>query len=219
MAGVISAMGVIVPLLLAFILVIGLGTLLLDYPSLVPSPLSAEPSLAPVSFWPFSSLLYTSYNLLTGISILVPLGGMIESRKIKAGVVLGSLGIGCSALVILLALLTHYPEVKSYQVPMLYLAGQLYPPLSPVYGLALLAGMYTAAVGCLYGFSARWSSPFAGGRFKVMVLGGSLLGFIAAQFGFSTLVRTLYPLAGLAGLFVLGAVTYRFLTRRLNRFS
>ncbi|NPV90790.1 MAG: hypothetical protein HPY50_08460 [Firmicutes bacterium] len=219
MAGVVSAMGVIIPVLLVFILAIGLGTLLQNYPALTSSTPAAEPSLAPVSFWPFSSLLYTSYNLLTGIAILVPLGGMVEHGRIKGGAVLGGLTIGCTALVILLSLLAHHPQVKSYQVPMLYIAGQLYPPLSSVYSLALLSGMYTASVGCLYGFAARWSSPFAGGRFKALVLCGSLLGFIAARFGFSTLVRILYPLAGLAGLFILGSITYRFLSRLLNRAS
>ena len=215
MAGVISAMGMIIPLLLFFIMAIGLGTLMHGFNALT-SASTAQPHLAPVSFWPFSSLLYASYNLTTGVAILAPLGGMVKPELIRKGVALGSLGIGASALAILLGILIHYPQVRNCQIPMLYIAGQLFPPAQALYSLVLLAGMYTAAVACLYGFAARWSSPFLGTRFKWLVIVSSAIAFIAAQAGFSTLVRYLYPLAGLAGLFLLAGLTYHYLKRNIR---
>lgn len=219
MAGVISAMGVIIPLLLVFILLVGTGTILLGFPHLAAVPYSADPSLAPVSFWPFSSLLYASCNLVIGVAILGPLGGMAEKRFIKRGVFWGGLGIGGSALAILLAVLIHYQEAGTYQIPMLYIAGQLLSPLPALYSLVLLAGMYTGTVGSLYGFAARWSSPFYGIRFKLLVAASSLGAFAAAQIGFSSLVRLLYPLAGLAGLVMLGGIAYKGFLGGLRRLT
>lgn len=102
---------------------------------------------------------------------------------------------------------------------MLYIAGQLFPTAQAIYSLVLLSGMYTAAVACLYGFAARWSSPFQGARFKWLVVCSCAAAFLAAQASFSALVRFLYPLAGLAGLFLLACLTYHYLKRNIKALS
>jgi len=213
--GVISAISYVVPLLLVSILGISLGTLLAGYPELSMAWAWAQPFKAPVSFWPLSALIYASYNLVLGVAVLAPLGALAGSKNIlKKGAFYGGLGLGAGALAILLAILVHYPLAAGYEIPMVYIAGTFSPLVQIGYSIVLTAEVYTTAVGSLYGFAARLAQ-FGVFRFKWLVVGSRGAAFGAGLLGFSNLVRVLYPLVGIAGLLMLGGLTYGYLKEKL----
>jgi uncharacterized membrane protein YkvI len=147
-------------------------------------------------------------------AVLAPLGAVAEDRRaVFRGGALGGIGLGAASLMIYLALTVSSAETRGLEVPLLHLAGQIAPLVGAMFSMVLLAEIYTTAVGALYGFSARLTVQFqAEERRHVtptrLIVGVSVLAFLASLFGFSNLVSTLYPLQGYGGIVFLIALLY-----------
>lgn len=214
-SGVITAISNVVPLLLVSFLGIAIATLILTPIDPYAVARWAQASRAPVPFWPLSAIIYVSYNLVLGISVLAPLGKHVDNSKIiQKGALYGGIGLGIGALAINLTLLANVPAISGYEVPMVFIAAQFSPVIQGAYSIVLLAAIYTTAVGSLYGFAERITDQ--GTRtFKWLAIGTSLVAFVAGQLGFSNLVRILYPTAGYAGLLMLAGLLYGYAKERL----
>lgn len=214
-SGVINAISFVVPVLLISVLGITVATL-------VTSPLNpgevtdwARASRPAVPSWPLSAVTYVSYNLVLGVSVLAPLGKHVKNPKtLQKGALLGGIGLGIGALAINLTILSRIPEAAGYEVPMVFIAAQFSPLIQIVYSVVLLAEIYTTAAGSLYGFVERITDQDKP-LFKWLVIGTGIVAFAAGQFGFSTLVRVLYPAVGYAGLLMLGGLLYGYAKERL----
>lgn len=214
--GVINSISFFVPVLLASVL--GISII-----SLINTPIDfsavgqwAQPSRAPVPFWPLSAINYVSYNMLLSVAVLAPLGRLAKKNPqiLNKGALYGGIGLGVGALAIHMALLTNIPAVSGYEVPMIYIASRISPAFQLGYSIVLLAEIYTTAVGSLYGFIIRITDQESP-KFRRLVIGTSVVAFAASQLGFSTLVRVLYPAVGYAGLLMLGGLLYGFFRERL----
>lgn len=191
---VIDAISILVPFLIIAVLGIGLYIIL-------SCPLDlrwSSPASATLPRWYLSGPVYVSYNLTLSIPILAPIGALATPQSLKKGAFLGALGLGVSALVILLTILVTAPEVTDFEIPMLVAAGKVSPSIRFLYTLVLISEVYTTAISSLYGFVARlfpensrWFKPFT-----IIVAACS---FLAGQLGFSQIVATVYPVAGIAG--------------------
>lgn len=212
--GVINAISFVVPVLMASVLLISAATLVSTPLDLNTVSQATQPSRAAVPFWPLSALNYASYNLVVGVAVLAPLGKMADRSILRKGALFGGVGLGVGASAINLALLAYFPETAGYEIPMAYIVGQLSPAFRVVYIIALLAAIYSTAVGCLYGFAVR-ITDYGKPLFKWIIIGTSLVAFGASQFGFTTLVRILYPAVGYAGLLMLAGLLYGYLKERL----
>jgi len=174
----------------------------------LPSPVTTS--------WPFSSVLYVSYNLLLAIAILAPLG--VESKNRKSliyGAILGGLGLGIGILAINLAIISAVPQILPFQVPMVFLASHLNPILAYAYGFILILEIYTTAVSILYGFVARVS--FSQTQRILWAAMASLGALFAAQLGFSRVITTIYPLMGFMGLFFIASILWSQVRDPLSR--
>lgn len=209
--GIIKAISIVVPFLIITALGVSLFSLFNTAPNMYLSKnVHFDTSLT--RNWIWSAVLYTSYNTASAIAILGPLGAESRNRKtLVNGAILGGLGLGLGAIAIYLALLAHLGEIATLEVPMIYLASLLSPAVKGIYAIVLLAEIYTTAVGNLYGFTARLISP-KHSRSKAVIIGCTAAAFIASQFGFSNLVRYLYPAVGYGGVLILASLVY-------NRFS
>lgn len=212
-SGIITAISFVVPLLMVAVLGICVLTVL---------NIGFEPGVlfwnaaekAPVPFWPLSAVVYVSYNLVIAVAVLAPLGKAIaDPVRLSRGALWGGLGLGLGAAAIMLALLVNMPRAGNFDIPMIFVSGRVSPLAQTLYSVVLFAEIYTTAVASLYGFTVRITSP-GSPRMKWLVLGVSLLAFTASQFGFTSLVRVLYPAVGFAGLLLLGALTYRIIKPR-----
>ncbi len=214
-SGVINAISYVVPLLLVSVLGIAVAVL-------TTTPINtdfiaqwAQTSRAPVPFWPLSAVVYVSYNLVLGVSVLAPLGRHVGSlQTLQKGALLGGIGLGVSALAINLTLLAKVPAAAGYEIPMVFVAAQFSPLIQLFYSIVLMAEIYTTSVSSLYGFAERITDQ---GKplFRWLVVGTSTAAFTAGQLGFSTLVRVLYPAVGYAGLLMIAGLTYGYARERL----
>jgi uncharacterized membrane protein YkvI len=158
--------------------------------------------------WLWSAIIYTSYNTVTSIAILGPLGDKAKDRKvIRKGAILGGLGLGLGAFAIFIALYVNYSDIRNIEVPMIYIARRISPFLQMVYAVVLIAEIYTTAVGDLYGFAARicnMDSKHA----SLVIAGSTFAAFLASFTGFSNLVKYLYPAVGYCGVITLICLVY-----------
>lgn len=122
--------------------------------------------------------------------------------------------LGFGALGVYLTILSHVPEAALAEVPMLLAAGRLSPVVALLYTIALLAAIYTTAVSALFGFVNR----ILGARtrhFRTAAVAAAVTSVLAGRVGFSSLVATLFPAVGYAGLVLLGALALGFLRGRI----
>ena len=209
--GVVTSISAIVPFLLGSVLVVSMAVLSMRGLALRTPPSTLAPA---VPFWPLAGVTYISYNVVMSIPVLASLGGSLRSRKEAGwGAALGASGLGLSLLLVYLSLVSSFPDVVAYEVPMAYLASTIHALGGPLYTVVFLAEVYTTAVAKLYGFSARLTRE--GSRaFRVTTVLAGLAGIVAASAGFSTLVRVVYPVVGWAGLALLIALLLDYFRRR-----
>ena len=201
---VINSISYVVPFLIVSVVAISLSAVLKTPPDFsMVHPGGNQSSL--ITNWFLSAVLYVSYNLILSIAVLGPLGVKARNqRSVKYGAFLGGLGLGIAALMICLAIVSNYAAVSRLEVPMIYAAGRISPLVQILFALVLIAEVYTTAVSSLYGFATRLvdveKSSASTKRFILVTTAAALL---ASQFGFSNLVKYLYPLVGYAGLVLL----------------
>lgn len=196
---VISAISSITPFLLVLIFIITVYSIFTSDASA--SELAAEaanqPSAAPN--WLVGGMLYVSYNIAAGVSMLAIIGGTVKDEKIASrGGFLGGLGLGLLLFLINLGLFMNMNKIQGADMPTLFLANDLSPVVGALMAIALLGMIFNTAVGMLYAFTARFVESGTP-KFKSSVVVVSLLAFGASFFGFTELVGTVYPLTGYLG--------------------
>lgn len=212
--GVINSISFVVPFLIAAVLGVSISTLFMPPQDILYTQLSSESGL--ITNWVWAAILYTSYNIVLATAVLGPLGAKAENhRTIRNGAVFGGLGLGIGAAAIYFALIRYAGEIQAIEVPMVYIAGRISYAVQIIYIVVLLAEVYTTATGSLYGFTSR-ISDIKGSRGKILVIGTTVLAFIASQFGFTNLVRYLYPVVGYGGIILLISLLYSKYKGRSN---
>lgn len=151
--------------------------------------------------WAISSILYVSFNLTFALVVFASLGREIQKPGARRGTVFGGVSLGLFAGVIGGALMT-FPEVKTFEIPMVAVAGKLGEWPAFFYVFVLWLAMITAAVGNAFSLATRFIN-----RSKVHDhTAALLLLFVAiplAGVKFSMIVKVLYPLLAYLGLIFL----------------
>jgi len=201
--GVINSISFVVPFLLLAVVGVSVYAVWQIPPDIVALPRDSGGGF--IGNWFVSAILYVSYNTILAVAVLGPLGTKAKNPKaLRRGAVLGGIGLGVGALLIYLAIASHYSRVSSLEVPMVFIAGQISPLVQIAFAVVLIAEVYTTAVGSLYGFAARIVDVEAATlKVKIFVIAASAVALLASQLGFSNLVKYLYSLVGYAGIVLL----------------
>ncbi len=202
--GVINSISFVVPFLLVAVVSTGLLSIF-NSPPIITSTVSYVSENSLISNWLIAALLYVSYNIIVSIAVLGPLGSESKnSKSIRNGALLGGLGLGLGAIMIYLSLSTNIDEFSILEVPMIAVAGRISPTIQTLYALVLIAEIYTTSVGALYGFASRiiniQKNPLKG---KLVIIIATISALLASQFGFSNIVKYLYPAVGYGGIIFL----------------
>lgn len=211
--GIIRANSIVVPFMIFFCLLVTLPAISLNrlhysLTEFVPAGYGAAPH------WLLSALLYVSYNITLGISVLAPIGREIHYRSsLFWGGILGGLGLGFLAMLINLAILCHYPSAAEYEVPSLFLAGRLASVFQLAFSFILWAEIFTTIIGTVYGLSARISALIQV-NYNLITMVLMMMALALSQLGFSGLVGTIYPLFGYISMFFLAALLIHPLLQR-----
>lgn len=211
--GVVTAVSTVVPLLMLGVLVVSLSVLVTRGASLASPPAGTRP-LVPA--WPLAGATYISYNIVMSVPVLASLGTTLRSRReVALSSVLGAAGLGIALFLVFLAVVSSFPGVMRYEIPMAGMASEAHRWGGRFYTLIFLAEVYTTAVANLYGFSARIAAP-SSLNFKLVTVVAGCGALLAGSLGFTNLVRTVYPAVGWAGSLFLGAIIVYSLRGRLR---
>lgn len=164
----------------------------------------AQRSAAPN--WFIGALLYVSYNIAAGVSMVSIIGGTVDDKKVAGrGGFIGGLGLGLLILLINLGMFFNMKFVEGVDMPTLLIASEISPFFGTLMAIALLGMVFNTTVGMLYAFTARFIAPETT-SFRVGVITIGSLAFAASFVGFITLVGTVYPITGYLGFVLIFAI-------------
>ncbi|MCL2398808.1 MAG: hypothetical protein FWC91_03565 [Defluviitaleaceae bacterium] len=180
------------------------------------SPTFLQDSLAPK--WILSAIVYASYNIVSGMSVLASSSRLAKSHKdCMMGGLMGGFALTFLGICMALPLYLNYAEVISVEIPFLVVAegfGQIFTFL---YLALMMCAIFTTAISnsfalteVVQGYIKRYSkndiTSKSGAanhkenrRMLCMIL--VALGIPAAYIGFSNIVGYVYPLFGFLGVF------------------
>lgn len=195
--GVLSVNNILMPLLILFVFYLGSKNLHFSV-----TFFTQKANLQIENTWIrglFSSILYASYNSILLIPILIELSPYMDTKsKIKrisfnCSIVLGVLGVLLYCL-----LLRGNGYIQAVELPMLQIVkefGKIYPW---IYGLVIIAAIFTSCISAGYGFLTNIATtPKTYQKFAILLCTTAIL---IAPIGFSNLVTTTYPFFGILGL-------------------
>jgi uncharacterized membrane protein YkvI len=207
--GVINSISFVVPFLLVSVIGISVYSIFTT-PTDIYAATTAVGESGLITNWLLAAVLYVSYNTILSVAVLGPLGVEAKDKKaIGYGAILGGLGLGIGSIAIYMALSGNLSQVEHLEVPMIFIAGNISRVIQIVYAIILIAEVYTTAVGSLFGFVARFvdmEKTKKKGRTLAVVV--TIAALLASQFGFSNLVKYLYPLVGYGGIVLLGSLLF-----------
>ncbi|ABR50850.1 uncharacterized membrane protein-like protein [Alkaliphilus metalliredigens QYMF] len=149
--------------------------------------------------WVWSAILYVSYNSMIALVVMTSVYPLIyDQGSARYGAILGAVGLGAMALLILVSLLILETNIIGLEVPMIAIAHSLGDGWKQIYSGVLLLAMFTTAVANGYACILRVT--------YLIPLGEKVTGFLLctlsiplAMFGFKRLVEVIYPIFGYIG--------------------
>ncbi len=204
--GVINSISAVVPFLLTSAVGISIISVVFIPPTAGNTIQVSESTSVLITNWLWAAILYISYNMVLSISVLGPLGVQARDKKtIRNGAILGGIGLGAAAIAIYFAIEKNFDAVQGMEIPMIFIARRIAYVLQIIYSLVLIAEIYTTAVSSLYGFTVR-VCDMDSKKARYYIIGTAVLALVASQFGFSNLVRYLYPVVGYGGIVMLAVL-------------
>ncbi|MCL2387217.1 MAG: hypothetical protein FWC89_06660 [Defluviitaleaceae bacterium] len=151
--------------------------------------------------WLLSAVVYSSYNLVTGVPVLAATSKLAETKRhAKVGGLLGGGVITILGLAMSLPLFLYYADIINLEIPFLHIASDYGRIFSMIYLGVLISALLTTAA-CNAFAVLQWLEG-RGYKNKVKVAAIlCVLGVLAAHIGFSNIVIFVYPIFGFVGLF------------------
>lgn len=163
----------------------------------------------PAPHWLLASILYVSYNLVMGTTVLAPLGAATPSRiSRRLGSMIGGASLAFLACMVAIAVILHYPAIMEEEIPMLYISSIQHCINGTVYTAMFLTAMFTSALASLYGCAAKLNAA-SRLNFPCCVIIVICCSLIFSQAGFANLITILFPLFGYATLWFLIKLIFR----------
>jgi len=168
---------------------------------LTAAPTFAAPAQGMAISWFLSALVYASYNLVTGVPVLTATAPLATKKRDPfIGGVVGGSAITILGLCMALPLFLHYSRIITFEIPMLMIVLHYSMAFSVLYLGVLVAALITTAA--CNGFAVvQWLSKHGNMAKPKAAALICIVGVLAAHIGFSNIVRYVYPLFGLLGLF------------------
>ncbi len=158
--------------------------------------------------WAISGLLYVAYNFALAMVVLTEYQSIGNKRDAVIGAAWGGLILGGLVMLCYSAMLKFMPMVMHYQVPMLFMAGNVSIGTKYIYTGVLWIGIMTTAMANAYGVAQRFYN-YSKLKFGTCLLLVTTLALPLAFQSFSVLVGRVYPVFGLLGLIILGALLFK----------
>lgn len=144
------------------------------------------------------AILYTSYNSITLIPIIVTLSSSINKKKEIRGV---SLITGILVFILIFSiykmLILSNLDIKLYEIPVLEILSGFTKTEKILYEIAIVAAIFTSEISAGFGILENIREKE---KYKIVALIMCVLGIPISYIGFGRLVEVLYPVFGIIGL-------------------
>lgn len=145
------------------------------------------------------SILYSSYNSIMLVPIIITLKNFITTKKdaIKISVIVTFVMLIMS-LIIFLNIQINFEQVKSIEIPIIYIAKNMGSGLKYIYGVVILIAILTSAISAGYSFLNNVAKKRK--QYIVIATVICIVSVLISNFGFSNLLNYLYPILGYLGI-------------------
>ena len=199
--GVVKANELLVPILIIFIIVIGI----INFNSIDVE--NSKDCIIQTKFdsWILSSIVYCSYNSILLIPVLITLKDLIKNNKeIKTISTISGILIFILSIIIYYLLMKVDIDIKILEMPVIYVIGKFYPILKNIYGFIILASIFTTSISI--GVSFLQNTARNKKSYTQIAIVMCITSIIISKIGFSNLVNLLYPIFGYLGLIQIGLI-------------
>lgn len=205
LSGLVIAYNVLVPIKLLLLLSIATWAALPGKGNVIRNLSESVSTASLPDYWILAALLYVAYNFTLAMVVLTEYSGLMPIGEAVTGAACGGLVLGLMAAIFHIALSNHVPQVLHYQVPMLFIAGQVSVAAKLIYVVVLWLGILTTAIANAYGIAHRFSQ-LTGMRFRFSLILLATLALPLSMQAFSRLVAIVYPLFGVLGMGIVLAI-------------
>lgn len=185
---------ILAPLLLCLILYLGIK----NVPYLVETGINLHIDTSSKG-WLINSILYSSYNSIILIPVLVSLKQYINtSSQIKSISIITSICMIALSFSIYGLLLKGQFFIQELELPLIEIVVQFGKIFSYIYGFVIITSILTSAISTGYSFLENVSKDK--NKYKRNLILITVSGILISNIGFSNLVQILYPLFGILGI-------------------
>ena len=190
--GVLKISNIIVPLLIIFIIFIGIKNILKIQPNLEVIQIKDN--------WVISSLIYTSYNLILLIPVLISLRKQITNFKnIKYIAIFSSIiMIILSIMIFMLMTNEKILNLQKQEMPAVYVISKKFFQYRNLYAFIILSSIFTTAISVGIGFLQNVSKDKK--SYTQLVVFMCITSLFVTKFGFSKILNFGYPIFGYIGI-------------------
>jgi uncharacterized membrane protein YkvI len=201
----VSVVGRIGPILILFIIFIGLATIITNPDGIrtADETLSSLSMIRATKYWWFSGITYASFCAVTILPFLAGIGRSNPNRREVT--VSGCLGCGAfilTAMAVSYGMLAYIPLVYDKNIPAVFVSNLIFPGSGVLFSIVMYAGIYTTAVPMLWSSCNKISSDEKGLKFRLSVIILGFIAFFGGRLPFATLVNIVYPYMGYLGIFL-----------------
>ncbi|MCI8470254.1 MAG: hypothetical protein HFJ35_01970 [Clostridia bacterium] len=193
--GVVKANELLVPILIGFLVIIGV----INLKDLHVSELENYIIRTNFSSFVLSAVLYSSYNSILLIPVLLTLKNYIKDKKqILKIAIISTIIIVLLSIVVFLLLVRVDVDITKLEMPAVYVVSNMFKMLKYVYGFIILGSIFTTAISL--GTSFLQNTTKNKKSYTQIALIMCITSVIISKIGFSNLVSLLYPIFGYLGL-------------------
>ncbi len=191
--GIVKVSEIIVPILIVFIVVIGVYTVI----STNVANKIEQMNIINGSSWLVSGVLYASYNTILLIPVLISVNNIIDRREVSKASIVITFMIFLLATAVFVSMLKIDVNIKKIEMPVSYVIGTQLPKLKVLYGIVILTSILTTAISLIAGLMQNVKEK---NNKKIWLYLICISSIFISQIGFSALINFLYPIFGYIGI-------------------
>ena len=191
--GIVKVSEIIVPILIVFIVVIGVYTVI----STNVANKIEQMNIINGSSWLVSGVLYASYNTILLIPVLISVNNIIYRRELSKTSIVITFMIFLLATAVFVSMLKIDVNIKRIEMPISYVISTQLPKLKVLYGIVILTSILTTAISLIAGLMQNVKEK---NNKKIWLYLICISSIFISQIGFSALINFLYPIFGYIGI-------------------
>ncbi len=194
--GIVKVSTIIVPFLIFFIIYIGIQILgIIDISKIQQYTINNNNSFIFI----LKSILYSSYNSILLIPVLITLKDYLKNNKInKYTSILITIIVASLSIVLFLILSKIDVNIENLEMPAVYLVSKISKTLAVIYGFIILSSIFTTSISIGNSFIQNICEKKKSYQHIALIM--CISSVFVSKIGFSNLVQILYPFFGYLGI-------------------